>query len=303
MWQLFSLGAVVSSALEETIDKAAVLGSQTLDTVVATWIRNLVVFGIALTASIVIQHSVPSLIVSTPLIAWGFVYAAQAILWTWVLKNVEVTAIAIPSAVLPAIFLPIDLYVRHDHLTPMQILGICILVLGSIVFFMRKNITGDVPLRKYIVMVASVIVIDGITFGAEGYLFKNVYEQTNLAPSSFLVSGMFSMCAFLTLAVAFQWLRTRGQLSFAGALRYARGSTLAKVADYGTIYFTLQALTLVSLSQVSAMKAFQPLVLLGVALLLQGKFDIELKEEFSHDTLVQKVIGMSLVVIGSLLIR
>lgn len=303
MWQLFSLGAVVSSALEETIDKAAVLGSHALDTVVATWIRNLIVFAIALVAAIALQHSLPPFIISLPLMAWGFMYAAQATLWTWILKHVEVTATAIPVAVLPAIFLPIDLYLRGDHLTSMQIAGIGVLVLGSIVFFLRKHIAGDVPLRTYALMAVSMIVFDAITFGAEGYIFKDVYEQTNLAPSSFLVSGMFFMCAFLTLAVVFQWLRTRGQMSFAGAMRYARGSTLAKVADYGTIYFTLQALTLVSLSQVSAMKAFQPLVLLGVALLLQGKLDVELKEEFSRDTLVQKVIGMSLVVIGSLLIR
>jgi len=69
MWQLFSLCAVVSNTLEETIDKATMLGSSALDTVAAAWIRNVIVFAIAVIVAIIFQHSFPAIVFS-PLLVW-----------------------------------------------------------------------------------------------------------------------------------------------------------------------------------------------------------------------------------------
>ncbi len=303
MWQLFSFLAALSSALEETLDKAAVVGSHTLDTAAATLIRNIIVLGIALCVAFLIQHSLPALIVSPLVIAWGLVYAAQALMWTWFLKHIEVSAAGVSLALVPLVLLPIDLFAQGAHITLAQIVGICVLVLGSIVFFARKGMTGHLPLRRYVGIVTAMLLFDAITIGSEGYLFKEAYAEQPLTPSSFIVSGLLCMCAFLAFILAWRFVRSGGAISFKGSLAYARSSTLAKMADYGTIFFTLQALTIASVSQVAAMKAFQPLTLLLIALAAQQKLNIELREQFSRNALPQKIGAVVLIIIGSLLIR
>lgn len=302
MWQLFSLSAILSNTLEETIDKAAMLGSSELDTVAAAWIRNMIVFGIALIVALVFQHPFPAIITSFPIIWWGLVYAFQAISYTWILKHIEITAASVTFALLPLIFLPIDLFIRHEPLTGLQMIGVCVLVTGGLIFFLRKNLSSKLSLKKYGLMMLGVLIFDAIVFGSEGYIFKNYYDELAIHPATFLVSGMLYMCVFLTLMLLVRIIWTRGTLNLAGAILYARCSAVAKLADYGNVFFTLQALTIASVTQVTAMKVIHPLVLLGVTMLAQHTCKVDLDEAFTRDTVIQKTIGIVLIVIGSFLI-
>jgi len=232
------------------------------------------------------------------------VYSFQAISYTWLLKHVEMTAASVTFALLPLIFLPIDIFIRHEPITTLQIFGICVLVAGSIIFFARKHHNPRLSRMRYALMMLGVLAFDAVVFGSEGYIFKSVYDQNALAPMSFLVSGMLYMCLFLTVMLIGRmfWVGHRG-LRLAGAWEYARGSSVAKLADYGNVFFSLQALTLASVSQVYAMKVLHPLVLLVIALVAQERFKVELEEMFTRDTIVQKVAGILLVVLGSFMIR
>ena len=102
------------------------------------------------------------------------------------------------------------------------------------------------------------------------------------------------------LALRFAAAGTTVQLQ--GSLSYARSASLAKLADYGNIFFTLHALTLATVTQVMAMKVFHPLFLLVITMVAQQKLNVELEEAFTRKTVVQKVSGIALVVIGSFLI-
>ncbi|TSC85896.1 MAG: hypothetical protein G01um10148_804 [Parcubacteria group bacterium Gr01-1014_8] len=302
MWQLFSLGAIFCNTLEETIDKAAMLGSSTLDTFVAALIRNIIVLGVAIVVAFLIYRSVPEIIFSLPIIWWGLVYAIQAISYTWILKYIEITAASVTFALLPLVFLPIDIFFRQESLTLMQIGGVGVLVIGGLIFFARKDLSKRLSNSKYILMMLGVLIFDAIVIGSEGYIFKSYYEQYELSPASFLVSGMLYMCAFLAvmLAIHFAWAGKGIQLQ--GALSYARGASLAKLADYGNIFFTLHALTLATVTQVAAMKVIHPLILLMITMFAQQKFKVDLEEVFTKETVIQKSAGILLVVIGSFLI-
>ena len=303
MWQIFSLCAVLSNTVEETVDKATMLGSSALDSVAAAWIRNIIVFGIAIIVALVLQQSFPPLLFSLPIIWWGLIYTVQAIIYTWILKHVEITAASVTFALLPLIFLPIDLYVRHEPITALQIGGILLLVLGGIVFFARKDLTAKISIKRYVGMMLLVLVFDAIVFGSEGYIFKSYYDSVSINPSTFLVSGMLYMCIFLSIALLVKFAWFGGKLDFSGASAYVRGSSIAKIADYGNTFFTLQALTIATVSQVMAMKVLHPLILLGVTMVAQHKLSVELEEAFTRDTVIQKISGIAFIVIGSFLIR
>ena len=302
MWQLFSLGAIFSNTLEETLDKAAMLGSSSLDTFVAALIRNVIVFGIAVVAALAFYRTAPGILVSLPIIWWGFVYAIQAISYTWILKYIEITAASVTFALLPLLFLPIDIFLRHEPLTAIQILGILILVSGGLVFFARKDLSKNLSNKKYLLMMLGVLIFDAIVFGSEGYIFKNYYEQYEVAPVIFLVSGMLYMCGFLLVFAAIRWAFVGNTIQLQGAIAYARGTSLAKLADYGNIFLTLRALTLATVTQVTAMKVLHPLVLLIVTMVAQHKLNVDLDEAFTKQTAIQKATGIALVVIGSFLI-
>jgi len=262
------------------------------------------VFMIAIVVAVIFQHSFPAIILSPLLVWWGLVYSIQAISYTWLLKHVEMTAASVTFALLPLIFLPIDIFVRHEAITTLQIFGIFVLVAGGIIFFARKHQNTKLSLKRYALMMLGVLVFDAVVFGSEGYIFKSVYAENSLAPTSFLVSGMLYMCLFLTLMLLGRMLWVgRGGLRLTGAWKYARGSSVAKLADYGNIFFSLQALTIASVSQVYAMKVLHPLILLVIALVAQERLKLELEEMFTRDTIVKKVAGIALVVVGSFMIR
>ena len=303
MWQLYSLCAIVSNTLEETIDKATMLRSSTLDTVAAAWLRNIVVFGIAILAATLLQHSFPPIIASFAIALWGFLYAVQAISYTFILKHVELTAASVTIGLLPLVFLPIDLFVTHAPISVMQIAGIIVLVAGGIVFFLRRDMREKLLTRSFLFMLLSLLTFDALIFGSESYIFKGYFAREGLMPASFLVSGMLYMCIFLTIFLAVHALRMRGNISLLGAWRYTRGSMLAKCADYGNIFFSLQALTIASVSQVAAMKVIHPVALLLVTMITQHTLKVNLDEMFTRDTIVQKTLGILLIVIGSFMIR
>lgn len=302
MWQLFSLTAIFSNTLEETIDKATMLSADTLDTIVAAWIRNIIVFLIACVAATLILGSFPALLFAMPIAIWGLLNAIQAISYTWILKHVEITAASVTFGLLPLIFLPIDLAIAQEHIAMSQILGVFLMVAGGLVFFVRRDLKHVLLTKRFIGALLGLLAFDALIIGSEGYIFKSYYGATGLSPSAFLVSGMFYMCIFLSFALVVQALRKGPDLSVTGFAQYARGSSIAKIADYSNSFFTLQALSIATVSQVSAMKVLHPFVLLIVAFLAQRTLGIELEEEFSDAALYQKVTGIVLLSIGTLLV-
>lgn len=273
-----------------------------LDTAAAAWIRNIIVLAIAILVAVALGRKVPTLIFSLPIIWWGFIYAIQAVSWTWVLKHIEINATSVSFAMLPLAFLPIDLFVRHEHMTILQILGVLTLVAGGFIFFARKDLRKNMT-KRHVLGFLALFLFDAIIFGSEGYIFKSYYDAQSLAPYSFMVNGMFYMCGFLTLMFGAWALYLGSKLNMTGAWAYAQGSSIAKWADYGNIFFSLNALTMASVSQVAAMKVIQPLVLLVVTFTMQRHLDVELREELARETLIQKIAGMCCIVAGSFLIR
>lgn len=82
------------------------------------------------------------------------------------------------------------------------------------------------------------------------------------------------------------------------ARTYASRCVAAKACDAGTTLFAAQALALASVSQVSSMNSFDPIVLLLVTALIQIAFRIHLGERFDRRNLEWKALMAVILVIG-----
>lgn len=303
MWQLYSFLSLFFGATEETIDKATMVGSKAISHLNAAWIRNAISFGISFFAAILISRAFPSLVISIPIIILGVLYGLNAITYTVLLKQVEITASSIMTSFIPLVFLPIDLFILNHHFLPRQIIGVVVLVLGGAIFFYRGRNTKSTITKKQILLLISIFLFDALLVGFESYLFKDYFENLHLSETNFLVNMWGVMFLFLTILVVVFSLYQRKIPAIHLHKKYMQGSFLSKISDYGASFFFLKALTISSTSQVTSMKAFYPIVLVLLVIAAQKKLKVNLEEFLDRRSLIPKICGVITICLGVFLVR
>ncbi len=299
MWQVFSFFSVLSGTIEETLDKATMVGSRAVDIVGASWIRNAALLLITFLGGLILETHVPRLVWSMPILILGTFYAVQALFYTGLLRHVEITTSSLMDTFIPLIFLLVDILFIGTPFLPRQVIGIITLVIGGGLFFWkRENIT-----RMQMRLMLAAFFFDLLIYGLESYSFKSLFATGSISAPDFLWSMWAVMVAVLSvmfIAVC-GYQRTLPRVSqYAG---YLRGSLKAKTADYIGSSLYLQALTLASVSQVVAMKSIYPLILIGVAGVAQGHLKINLDETLGRKTLFKKVLASGIICVGVYLIH
>jgi hypothetical protein len=302
MWQIYSLLGITSNALEETLDKHIMLTNVNLDVVLAALIRNVAVLLIAFSTTYVFDSSSFRLLPDVYVLWWALLYAVQAVGYTYILKYVEITAAGVSFALLPLLFLPIDIFFAGASITPYQMCGLLLLVFGSIIFFSRDIPLAGISKSAFWFTLGGLLMFDAALVGSEGYIFKYYVATSEVSTSLFIFNGMLFMCLFLLIALGVRCLVLRGAMQTKGFLAYAQGSFVAKMADYGNLFFTFQALTIASVSQVSAMKTVHPIVLLCTTFIVQKLLQRNVNEDFSRRGGVAKTIGIVVIIVGSILV-
>ncbi len=303
MWQFYSFISLFFGATEETIDKATMVGSKTIDLLSAAWIRNAISFGISVVVVMVISRAFPVMFISFPITILGVLYGISAITYTVLLKQVEITASSIMTSFIPLVFLPIDLFILDTHFLLRQIIGIIILVIGGVVFFYRGKNNNSAITKKQIFVLISIFLFDALVIGFESYLFKDYFTNLHLSEINFLVNMWGVMFLFLTALIIGMFLYKRTLPSIHLHKKYIQGSFFSKLADYGNSFFFLRALTLASTSQVSAIHVFYPVVLLVVVMATQKKLQVNLEEYLDHGSLIPKFCGVLIICCGAFLAR
>jgi uncharacterized membrane protein len=304
MWQLYSFGAILFETLEETIDKATMVGHKSIDLLSATWIRNLIFLVITIIGAFVIDRGAPTILLSEPIIFLGILYAINAIFYSVLLKQIEITASSVLEKFIPLIFLPIDIFIIGNGFFSRQILGIFILVFGGFVFFSRRKNSTFRFSRNQIYLMICVFLFDAILFGFESYLFKDLFKRINLSETSFLVSVWGITLIFLTILLLIKSLiEKKSKLNSQILMRYSRGTMMSKLADFGNSFFLLKALSIASTSQVSAMESFYPIMLIVVVIIAQKKLNINVEEVLDRHSIKRKVVGIIIICAGVVLVR
>ena len=303
MWQLYCSISLLFGAMEETIDKATMVGSKTISHLNAAWIRNAISFSISIVVAIIVNRSFPTIFISLPIIALGVLYGISAITYTILLKQVEITASSIMTSFVPLVFLPIDLFVFNYHLLPRQIIGIIILVIGGLVFFYRKRTDTSPIIKKQFFLLVSVFLFDTLLIGFESYLFKDYFANLNLSETDFLVNMWGVMFLFLTVLLILWSLYKKTIPAIHLHKKYIQGSFFSKITDYGNSFFALKALTIASVSQTAAFHVFYPVALLIIVIGTQKRLKVNLEEYLDRESLIPKICGIIIICLGAFLAR
>lgn len=298
MWQLYALGAAVAAAAEMVIDKAALVRNVQVDFYVASFWRPLMFFVavmlIGLTGILGPFQLFPH---------WGILLLAPfgiltALFYTYMMKHVELTSIEAAAYIAPFIFLFIDTHYVHASLKLIQILGICLLVIGGFVFTIDWKTWQFKPELDW--RVWSMFLFGIAWSGAEAYLFK--YLNASYAISGATFFGTLWFIVSICLLVPIIFLRKTRLLFAPSSVIYIAQSFASKSFDALCSVLWAQALIFAAVSQVSAFDAIYPLTLFILVLVVQGVFRISLKEKLDRSNLGWKVAATVLLVVGGFLV-
>lgn len=299
MWQFYSLGSLVAGALESTADKAGIVKDGAVDSYVASFYRAF--FFLIATTLVGLSGLLGDayFFFHWSFILLGVIVACATILFTYLLRTVEVTVIGAASYLAPFLFLVIDTKILGIDLTQLQLIGIVLLVSGGLAFTLdgkthhfRKNFGWKIWGALFYIFV--------FTIGVEAYLFKYLNATYSLNAVSYYTSSTIYAAALLFMAL----LATRkiGLLFSRNSRAYIPYALLGKSFDAFNSILYMMALTFASLSQASAFNALMPLAVICVALIAQGVFRIRLRERLDVTRTGWKLSAAVLLVVGGLLV-
>lgn len=298
MWQLYAVGSLLTQAFQGVFDKAALTRDARLDAGVATFCRNAAyLFFVVLIGYLGIFGTV-ELTFSLPIVAFGALAALSASLYTYALKRVEVTGVYIESYLSPVAFLAIDVFMLQLDLSLWQMVGVVILSSGG--FALAFNVHTHRMRREYSKTIWLIFLFWLFYDGAQFYLFKYLHESQGVGEVSFLVSTTLVTAAVLFMVLI---VRRKAHLIFhRQALDYTRMSLLGKGMDAISSVLWLYALSLAAVSQVTALNALEPLILLILSYVVQKKTWLNIREHIDRSSVVWKMGATVALCTGTLLV-
>lgn len=299
MWQFYSLGSLIAGALESTADKAGIVKDGGVDSYVASFYRSL--FFLVATTVVALTGILGdfTFYFHWTFIPLGVIIALATLLFTYLLRTIEVTVIGAATYLAPFLFLVIDTKVLGVELTQLQLMGIVLLVCGGLAFTLdgkthhfRKNFGWRVWGALFFIYI--------FTIGLEAYLFKYLNLMHGVNAVSYYASSTGYAVLFLFGTLLFYG---KTHLLFSRASRaYIPYAALGKSFDSFNSILYMMALSMTSLSQASAFNALMPLAVIVVALIAQGIFRIRLREHLDHTRTGWKLSAAVVLVVGGLLV-
>jgi drug/metabolite transporter (DMT)-like permease len=269
----------------------------------ATWIRIGTYCVIAYIGGYLIMGETPALILGWMMVILGLINALNSYFYSVLVRRLEITTSGVIFNLAPLVFLFIDIVLLKKGLSLTEICGVLLLVVGGILFLGRKHLIEKFGKDKRLA-VFGMFIFGVFYLGFQNYLFQYYSLHYHIPETNYLLSlGMWTF-VFITAGLIFSSLRgTRVKSNLRVYMHYTAGSFAAKTANYGATYFLLKALLLASVSQVYAMEAFFPIMLMFLVLILQGSMHIKMQEDMSREALLHKITGVILISAGIFLVK
>jgi len=295
MWQLYALGALIFQAGEEIVDKIVIVGDLAIDSLVATFYRNVAYCLIALVVGLTGILGPMILLVNWPIIVVGTLFIGSALFYTYLLKHVELTGASALDYSRPILFLLVDILIFQASFNSSQITGMLLLIFGGLLFVINPLTHRLKP--EYTKYVWLIFIYETISYAAEYYVFKHYVGGGQLNEISYIFSTNVVMIIGLTIITV--WKGTwKNLVSVATHNRYLTKVMLSKACDFIYAVLLYRALKLATVSQVSATEAFYPLILLVLLYIVQKDFKFKAGEKLDRRSLVQKTLGTAVLVVG-----
>lgn len=299
MWQSYAIGSLLAGALENTVDKAGIVRDGGVDSYVASFYRAFFFLIAATAVGLTGLLGDLSFFVHWSYVAVALVNAVATLLFTYLLRSVEITVIGAATYLAPFLFLILDTKVLGLGLTQLQMLGIVLLVCGGLAFSLdgkTHHFRRELGWKVW----GAVLFIYVFATALEAYLFKYLHAAYDLNAVTYYVYSTIP-AVFILLAVI-AWKGRVRALFNAQARTYIPYAALGKSFDSFNSILYITALGMASLSQVSAFNALMPLVIVVVAVFVQGIFRIRLKEHLDTKRFGWKLSAAVVLVVGGLLV-
>lgn len=298
MWQFYEFGSLFTSAAQDVVDKFAIVKNDSIDSLVATFHRT--IFFMLATIAIGLLGPLGSLRI---FLHWEVLLFAPlcvivALLWTHILRNVEVMTIGAFFYLAPLLYLFIDSHLLQTQFTAKEIVGIFFLVIGGVAFSLDGQTYQLKPELTRKVWIALILTL--VYNGAEAYFFKHLNSAYDLNGVSFFATLWILSTLMLLLLVLYQ-----GKVHLLvdeTSRSYVPRVAVSKSFDAASSVLSAQALSLAAVSQVTAFDTLYPLISFGFVVVVQGLFKMRLNEKLYPAHLLWKACAVAFLAIGSLLV-
>jgi drug/metabolite transporter (DMT)-like permease len=298
MWQLYALGSLIASSGESVVDKIAIVADRRIDSLVATFWRLALFFLFTLVIGYFgwlggIRFSFNALIALVAAMGIG-----NSLIYTYLLRRVEITGIGAITYLSPFLFLIIDTRLLHTTFSGSELAGIFLMVLGGFAFAIDGK-THHFK-REFSPLVWLMLFYMVAYTGVESYAFKYLHDLSGTTAVGFTLSyGVLMVAGLLALVV----VRGKSHLLWKHAAKiYVPRVAISKAFDAASSVLWVQALTLAAVSQVSAMEALEPLVLFVFTVIVQDFLRLRTDEKLSRGRMRWKAAAVSMLVLGGLLV-
>lgn len=299
MWQMYSLASLLTGAFESISDKAGIVRDGGIDSYVASFYRASFFLIAATVVALTGLLGDFTLLFHWSYLVLGAIIATATLLFTYLLRTVEITVIGAATYLAPFLFLIIDTKLLHVQLSQTQILGITLLVCGGLAFSLdgkthhfRRELTWHTWGAIAFIYVFAVAI--------EAYTFKYLHTVYDVNAVSYYISS--TVPSVILLFGLLIWKGRIRQLVSRNARTYLPYAALGKSFDSLNSILGFTALSMATLAQVSAFNALMPLMIVIVALFVQGLFGIRLKEHLDTKRTGWKLCAAVVLVVGGLLV-
>lgn len=300
IWIAFGIAGVVFLAMEETVDKIAIVGDKDIDPLASTFWRNFLFWiWICVFAAFGFLGHI-SFFFAWPMLVLAVVFIGSGFFYTYLLKKIELTSASAVSYASPFFYFIIDAFLLKAGFTVFQALGILLLTAGGMLFVIDPRRGG---LRKeFTPKVLGIFVYDFLISGVDYYAFKYYFDVYHLNEVSYFFNVWFLMFVFFIALIA---IRGSWRITWHAALDhdYIGKVAVSKFFDAASSYAWFHAIALSSVSQMNALNAFFPLALIAVVYTMQNLLGFKAEEEFSKGRLAPKLVAVIMLCVGGFFAR
>lgn len=285
---------MVAGSSENIVDKVILIKKpEKIDFLVAMFYRNFVfLVGIIIVGLTGFMGKL-NFAFSVPFLILALIYPLASFAYDYFLRNNEVSRFSAVFYTFPIFFLFFDKLFFHFSFSIIQIIGILLMVAGAM--FFSFNITekkSSFSRRGWFLMLM--------------YMAINIYLYIVFKVASTHVNGVsfyFSTWTIMILVYVLLLAVTKKYRKLketAKADNFLAKTIVSKSIDSLSGIFYLQAISLASLTAVSAFESFSPLVMLALLMFASSVMHVNTTEDFSRKTLWLKAAATFLLVGGSL---
>ena len=290
LWAIFALLAAIIYAFTNILDKY-IMTAHLRNPIVPTIITGFVGFGIA--SLLAIPHfSVPDLPILLLLVFAGIIYQGANFLYFKAVITEEVSRVIPVILIEPLFVLMFASVFLGEAFFPLQYLGIFLLVGGSIFISLRKREKFEFS------SVLGLALLSSLLYAADTAIVKYALASVDFWNAFFWVRAGLIIASLFLLVFNFSEFKSTVRRAKKASFYSAISESLVALASL--VFYVAMSLGAVSL--VSALGATQPFFVLLFATIVTLVKPKYVAEEIRKTTLLQKVIAISMIVIGSILL-